>query len=260
MIEPCSYAALTVPSRARQDNRHRVLERLRAELARLEGTAQSEVAGVVPLGLPGLDGALPGGGLARGCLHEICGAPDQAAAAGFAAALLGRLATEAPVVWIGPRHDLFAPGLAEIGLAPENLIVVRAREREARLWALEEVLRSSGVGAGLAEIGRLGLTESRRLQLAAESAGVTGFLLRAPGALATPCAAVTRWRIGPLGGAGPGANLGAPRWQVELVRARGGRPGSRAVEWRKGGWHEIPGAFALAAEPSDRPADPARTA
>ena len=29
------------------------------------------------LGLPGIDGALPGGGLARGCLHELCGAPAQ---------------------------------------------------------------------------------------------------------------------------------------------------------------------------------------
>lgn len=236
------------------------LERLRAELARLEGTARSADAGITPLGLPGIDRALPGGGLARGCLHELCGAPDQAAAAGFAAALLGRVADSAPVVWIGARPDLFAPGLVLLGLAPENLIVVRARDRKARLWALEEVLRSPGVAAGLAEIGRLSLTESRRLQLAAEATGTSGFLLRAPGALAAPSAAVTRWRIAPLGSAGQGPGLGAPRWRVELVRARGGRPGSWMVEWRKEGWHEIPGALVVAAESSDRPAAQAREA
>src|SRR5690606_21420952 len=115
---------------------------------------------------------------------------------GFATALLGRLMADGGhVVWIGPRDELFAPGLAELGLAPERLIVVRARARDARLWALEEALRSSEVAAALAEIDRLSLTESRRLQLAAEAKGVSALLLRPPGVGATPSVAATRWRI-----------------------------------------------------------------
>ena len=193
-----------------------MLERLRARLARLEAVGRSGGA-VLPLGLPGIDRALPGGGLARGCLHELCGAADQGAALGFAAALLGRLMADGGhVVWIGPRDELFAPGLAELGLAPERLIVVRARARAARLWALEEALRSPGLAAALAEVDRLSLTESRRLQLAAEAKGVSALLLRPPGAGATPSAAATRWLI--EAAAGARRHRRGARWR----RRRGG--------------------------------------
>src|ERR687897_2649220 len=186
------------------------LVRLRTALARLDRPAPHEGGAILPLGLPGIDRALPGGGLARGCLHELCGAPDQGAALGFAAVLLGRLMGDGGhVVWIGPRDELFGPGLAELGLAPERLILVRARARDARLWALEEALRSSGLAAALAEVDQLTLTQSRRLQLAAEAKGVTAFLLRplsacdAPGAApeaasAAATVSMTRWRITPL--------------------------------------------------------------
>ena len=110
-----------------QPARRAVLERLRARLARLEAVGRGGGA-VLPLGLPGIDRALP----------ELCGVPDHGAALGFATALLGRLMADGGhVVWIGPRDELFAPGLAELGLAPARLIVVWARARAARLWALE---------------------------------------------------------------------------------------------------------------------------
>ena len=244
-----------------------LLDQLRARLARLDHTDRIGGGPALSLDLEAIDRVLPGGGLPRGCLHELCGEPDRAAAAGFAAALLGRLSRDGHMVWIGPRDDLFAPGLSAQGLPPERLIVVRAGARDARLWALEEALRSPGLSAVLAEVDRLTLTQSRRLQLAAEAKGVTAFLLRPLSACdapsAAPSAAMTRWRISPLSAA---ANLEAaprawqpPRWQVELVRCRGGRTGAWAIAWREGGLHEITGALALAAEPGDRP-DRARSA
>jgi protein ImuA len=262
-----------------------VLERLRARLARLDAVGRGSGA-VLALGLPGIDRALPGGGLARGCLHELCGASERGAALGFAVALLGRLmAAGGHVVWIGLRDELFAPGLAELGLAPERLIMVRARAQGARLWALEEALRSPGLAAALAEVDRLSLTESRRLQLAAEAKGVSALLLRPPGAGATPSAAATRWLIeaapstastATSGVATPGvaipgvATLGAaggaerafgpPHWRVSLLRCRGGRTGSWQVAWRPEGWHEIADPLAVAAEPGDRSAAPPRPA
>jgi protein ImuA len=247
-----------------QPAKRAVVERLRARLARLEAVGRSG-GPVLPLGLPGIDRALPGGGLARGCLHELCGAPDQGAALGFAAVLLGRLMADGGhVVWIGPRDELFAPGLAELGVAPERLIVVRARVRDARLWALEEALRNTGLAAALAEVDQLTLTHSRRLQLAAEAKGVTALLLRPPGADATPSAATTRWGIeavpsemapseaAPRAAGRAGRAFGPPHWRVSLLRSRGGRPGSWQVAWRKEGWHEIADPLALAAEPGDR--------
>jgi protein ImuA len=251
----------------------------RARLARLDHGDRTDRP-ILPFGLAAVDRILPGGGLARGCLHELCGAPDRAVAAGFAAALLGRLAADGHALWIGPRDDLYAPGLSTLGLPPERLIVVRAGARDARLWALEEALRSPGLTAVLAEVDRLTLTQSRRLQLAAEAKGVTAFLLRplsacdAPSAamgatpsaapIAAPTAAMTRWRITslPAEAATDDASSRAwrpPRWRVELVRCRGGRTGAWAIAWREGGFHEITGALALAAEPGDRP-DQARTA
>jgi protein ImuA len=254
-----------------------VLERLRARLARLDAVGRSGGA-VLALGLPGIDRALPGGGLARGCLHELCGALDRGAALGFAAALLGRLmAAGDHVVWIGPRDELFAPGLAELGLAPERLIMVRARAQGARLWALEEALRSPGLAAALAEVDRLSLTESRRLQLAAEAKGVSALLLRPPGAGGAPSAAATRWLIeaapstamsntaisstatsgaATLGAGGAGRAFGPPHWRVSLLRCRGGRTGSWRVAWRPEGWHEIADPLPVAAEPGDRSAAP----
>ena len=243
-----------------------VLERLRARLGRLEAVGRSGGA-VLPLGLSAIDRALSGG-LACGCLHELCGAADQGAALGFAAALLGRLMADGGhVVWIGPRDELFASGFAELGLAPERLIVVRARARDARLWALEEALRSPGLAAALAEVDRLTLTESRRLQLAAEAKGVSALLLRPPGAAASPSAAATRWRIeaapsevAPRAAGGAGRALGPPHWRVSLLRCRRGRTGNWQVAWRKEGWHESADPLAVAAEPGDRSTAPLRPA
>ena len=243
-----------------QTAKQALLDRLRTRLARLDHGDRADRP-ILPFGLAAVDRVLPGGGLARGCLHELCGAPDRAAAAGFAAALLGRLAADGHALWIGPQGDLYAPGLVAQGLPPERLIVVRAGPRDIRLWALEEALRSPGLTAVLAEVDRLTLTQSRRLQLAAEAKGVTAFLLRPLAACeaptAAPSAAMTRWRITPLPAAATAdASPRAwerPRWRVELVRCRGGRTGAWAIAWREGGFHEITGALAVAAEPGDRP-------
>ena len=249
-----------VNPQGRADRRLR-LEQLRVELARLDRSDRAGLGPVLPFGLAAIDRILPGGGLARGALHELCGAPEHGAAAGFAATLLGRLAAGGHVVWIGPRDELFAPGLKELGVEPARLIVVRAHPHDVRLWALEEALRSPGPAAALAEIDRLTLSQSRRLQLAAEAKGVTALLLRPTGAAATPSAAFTRWRVEALPSAGEVRQApGPPRWQLELIRARGGQSGAWQIEWREGGWHEIAGALALAAEPSDRAADRAREA
>jgi protein ImuA len=246
-----------VSARSHPTAKRALLDQLRARLARLDHSERTGGPNL-PLGLTGVDRALPGGGLPRGCLHELCGEPDRAAAAGFAAALLGRLSRDGHTVWIGPRDDLFAPGLSAQGLPPGRLIVVRAGPRDARLWALEEALRSPGLAAVLAEVDRLTLTQSRRLQLAAEAKGVTAFLLRPLTACETPSAAVTRWRITALPDASASRDAspllwGPPRWQVELFRCRSGRTGAWAVAWREGGFHEVTGALALAAEPGDRP-------
>ena len=76
------------------------------------------------------------------------------------------------------------------------------------------------------------LTAGRRLQLAAERGGTTGFLLQPGPAVGAATAAVTRWRVGSLPSVAPAwPGLGRPRWSLTLDRCRQGLPRSWIVEW-----------------------------
>jgi protein ImuA len=205
------------------------LDALKATLRRIEGSARRE-AGVWPIGLPGLEAALPGGGLARGALHEIVAASgDEVAAEGFAATLLAGLAGNGLVLWCVEEGGLYGPGLARLGLSPRQVIVVRASRPADLLWAMEEGLRTPGLVAVLGEPRQLDLTASRRLQLAAEGSGVTGLVLsRAASAGAT--VAVTRWQVASAPSGPPlhedrrDFGMARARWMVELTRCRGATP------------------------------------
>ena len=218
-----------------------LLAELRQRVERLDGGGARRA---VALGAAGLDAHLPGGGLARGCLHEVAGAApgDDGAAVGFAALLLARLAeTGGRVLWLTRRRDLYPPGLAALGLPPEPLLLAKVRRDEEALWAMEEALRCPRLAAVLGEVNEADLVASRRLQLAAERQGVTGLLLRLPAPRPDVSAAVTRWRIAALASgedALPGP--GAPRWRAELMRCRGGQPGVWRLEWREGRLTELP--------------------
>nr|WP_295830169.1 hypothetical protein [uncultured Azospirillum sp.] len=246
-----------------------VLADLRARIRRIEG-AGGEGGRILPFGIDPVDSHLPDGGLPLGCLHAVA-AEDPGAGTGFAAALLACLATpRTPALWILRGRDLYAPGLAAYGLTSDRLVAVRAVRPVDALWAMEEALRCSALSAVLGELEGLDLTASRRLQLAAESSGVTGFLLDvsaglgasggrnrlAEGRLAEGrrseglSAAVTRWRLDAapsLDGeedaaprpAGSPPGLGKPRWSVALERCRGGRPGHWTLAWDGEGWRDV---------------------
>ncbi|MFN8924097.1 MAG: ImuA family protein [Rhodospirillales bacterium] len=225
----------TRPAAGESDRAAR-LAALREEVRRLEGVGGTDVA-TVPLGCPPVDGALPDGGLTRGALHEIAG--DAGAATGFAVWLAVRLAaagagSHRPVVWVARRPDLYAPGLAALGLDPARLLVVAARRADEVLWTMEEALGCRGLGAVVGEGASPDMTASRRLQLAAEGSGVPALTL-APGekALRTS-AAVTRWTVHPAPGPAEEPGLGPLRWRLSLLRCRGGRPGAWTVDLRDG--------------------------
>jgi protein ImuA len=218
-----------------------VLAALRARVARLESVGRApQEGGTIPVcdGLP-----LPGGGLARAAVHEVLAMAPGCGAA-FSAVLLAR--TGGTVLWIAAGKDellAWPPGLAHCGLAPANLILVRAERWPDALWAMEEALRCPAVTGALLALAwepnpsagdsQPDLTATRRLQLAAEAGGALGLLLRPDTAHPAHTAAATRWRVGSLHATGAGRGLDDPRWQLELLRARGGRPGGPwAVTWR----------------------------
>src|ERR1700749_3228244 len=106
---------------------HAAVQALRTRLQFLDGAVRRRRA-VLPFGVPEVDGRLPDGGLALGALHEVAGggngAANGAAAALFAAGIAAR--TRGRVLWCITRPDLFAPALAQAGLAPDRVLYVEA--------------------------------------------------------------------------------------------------------------------------------------
>jgi protein ImuA len=239
------------------------LDDLRARIVRLARAPARRRVPVLRFDLPAIDQHLPEGGLPAAALHEVTGTgldTEHAAAASlFAAGLLTR--RRGPVLWALTRDDLFAPALASAGLHPDRLILVEAGKQV--LSVMEEGLRHAGLAGVVGELyGKLSLTASRRLQLAAEASGVTAIVLRRARrhddpALAEPNAATTRWRITALPSAPPlphapeVAGLGRACWRLTLLRCRGSEPATWIVEAC-----DATGHLALAAAFPDRSAAP----
>lgn len=233
--------------------KRRALEALREEIRRIEiaGEAGAEC---LSLGIPEIDGALPGGGLRAGCVHEIGG--DEAAT-GFCAVLLARAGrAPGPLLWLARGDDLYLPGLVRYGIEPGRLLVASGLRRRAdMLWAMEEALRCRALRGVVAEVDTLDRAASRRLMLTAEGSGVPGLVLwseagKGGTGRARVHTADSRWRVTAVPGAG------MARWRAEVLHCRGGRPGCWVVGWDDDGWRVQP--FAGPAPSSGFPSRPAR--
>jgi protein ImuA len=120
---------------------------------------------------------------------------------------------------------------------PNRVIYVEAGDEKAVLICFEQGLRHGGRGAVVAEVARLSMTASRRLQLAAEGSGTIGIAIRRwrrPAEAADfgqPTASVTRWRVSALPSTPlPVPGVGRPRWQLELIQSRAGESANFEVE------------------------------
>jgi len=146
-----------------------------------------------------------------------------------------------PCVWVSTSRKLFPISLSAFNVEPDRIIFMDARSEKEVLWITEEALRCEGLVAVISELPSLSLVESRRLQLAVEQSGVTGFIFRkAPSKMASNVASV-RWQVSPL----PSGNeegmpgLGFPRWQVELLKVRSGSTGRWMLEWAGDRFQEV---------------------
>jgi hypothetical protein len=139
--------------------------------------------GTVSTGYRALDARLPGGGWPLATLVELL---VPAAGVGEVRLLLPALrsltaaGTEPRwVAWLAPPHLPYAPALADAGLDPARMLVIRPRAGVDRLWAMEQALRSGACTAVLGWAGVASDTMLRRLKLAAEEGRTPAFLLRA---------------------------------------------------------------------------------
>lgn len=246
-----------------------MLEELRQRLQALQKTAGIDGdPGVLPLGLPAVDGVL-GGGLLRGALHEVAASSEAhlAAATGFTlglAAMRGKAREKArALVWIVEDMALtesgapYGSGLDAFGLLPERLLSVAVAHRRDLMSAMEEALRCRAVGAVIGEVrhGALDAVAVRRLSLAAAESGALAFLLRsAPQRDASTAA--TRWIVG----AAPSSphrrfEFGPSRFAAQLIRNRRGPTVSWIFEWSDDDecFVRTTPALPVATAPADRP-------
>jgi protein ImuA len=210
--------------------REHVIADLRDRIACLEG-GRAKQSACLPFGVAEIDQVLPGGGLARGALHEFAGGGagtvDGAAAALFVAGIAAR--TKGKIVWCLTRPDLFFPALAQAGLDPNRVIFVEGDREEDVLASMEEALSYGGLGAVVGELVRLPMVASRRLQLAAEKKASLALVVRRwrrqteANDFGQPTASTTRWRVSVLPSrALPVPGVGRATWLLELMRSRAG--------------------------------------
>ena len=167
-------------------------------------------------GIGDIDAYLGPAGLNASAVHEIKPATTGAGAAiasmGFALRLASRRLQQVTathpdgprprILWCVTRNnahetgELYAPGLAALGLDPACFLIVETARTSEALWAMEEGLKCAGLALVIGQPGAIDLTPARRLSLAAEHASTPCLLLtpqQAPSAAAT----ATRWRIHP---------------------------------------------------------------
>jgi protein ImuA len=191
----------------------------------------------ISTGLREIEKAFPDQTFPLGAVHEFISNARQDAAAtnGFMAGLLGKLVGKGTSIWVSNKRTLFPAALSCFGIAPERMIFVDLRRQKDVLWAVEEALRCNAVAAVVGELGELSFTESRRLQLAVEQSRVTGFIHRYSPRSDNVTACVTRWRIKPLPSSSNGIpGVGFPRWNIQLLKVRNGKPGNWDAEWAAG--------------------------
>jgi len=225
------------------------LASLRGQIERIETSDAAHHRDRVALGHPEADSALQGG-LARAAIHEVfCEGRQGTAATGFITGLASRMTARRPLLWV--RQDfsdveagaLSMSGLAELGLDPRRVVMVRAADVETALRTSADALACDALGAVVLELWgetkQFDLVASRKLTLAAQASGVTGLLLRMA-AQPLPSTAETRWMLraahSPPGAASMPAALwsawGAPRFDAELLRNRQGPVGRWIMEWK----------------------------
>jgi protein ImuA len=209
------------PARQVLSPKNVVLSDLREKVEALEGSPR-RYARTIPVS-NGIDGALPGHGLPLGCIHEIKGNP--ACVIAFAGLLSARIPRQGAIFYIEPARSLYPLGLLPYGVPLDRWVHIQARRQKDLVWTVLEALRCPQVNAVLTVLPSADLTFSRRLQLAAESSGATGFIF------GNAASAITRWRVSPVKNS---------IWSLDLLYCRGGRPGTWQVAWRNGVLENLP--------------------
>ncbi len=153
-------------------------------------------------------------------------------------------------LWISSSRTLFPPALKSFGIDPDRFIFIDLKKERDVIWAMDEALKCGALTSVIGEIQKISFTESRRLQLAVEQSQVTGFILRNNSRNMNTTACVSRWKITPLPSEQvdelPG--IGFPKWKVELLKIRNGKPAAWDIQWMNGKFMPVYKLFSIPQE------------
>jgi protein ImuA len=212
-----------------------VIEELQRQILKLQGNHLSSDQ-EQSLGLGPIEHAFPGKVFPRAAIHELISVNPESAAStnGFLSVMLSSLMQQTgSCLWISTRRTIFPPALKTFGIEPDRILFIDVNNVKDALWAMEESLKCNAINAVVGEFTALTFDESRRLQLAVEQSKVTGFIHRFKPKVENTVACVSRWKITPLFSELPDElpGMGFPRWNIELLKVRNGKPASWQVKW-----------------------------
>jgi protein ImuA len=210
------------PVMATSTSRSEIVRALAERIQEIESTLHRQEQRALSLGIPALESLLPQKRLPGGSLMELLSAAEGTGAWTLALVMAKRACEQGKALIVADSQRCFyPPAAARLGIDLDRLIVLRPTKPRDLYAGVEQSLRCAAVGAVVAWFDRLPSVDGRRLQLAAETGGGIGFFLRSRAALRAPSFAALRLLITP---AKPAAGL--RRVVIEVVRCRGGKPGS----------------------------------
>lgn len=218
----------------------KIAKQLQAKINAMQGLGKISQE-PVNSGLAHFAAAFPGNTFPTGAIHEFISyePADAASTNGFITAVTGKLIKEGGLcLWVAGDRKLFPYGLKHFGLEPDRMIFINAPRPKEALWIIEEALKCEALTAVIAEIKELGFTDSRRLQLAVERSGVTGFIHRYCPKSENAVACTTRWKVSTLPGYVEGnlPGVGHSTWDIQLQKVRNGKPYAWQMSWLDNGF------------------------
>ena len=167
-----------------------IVRQLRDKLERYEQRRSRQAGWIrqfIPTGLAPLDNALPQGGLPCGAVTEILSDGFGVGAMSLAMRIAGQCISttrhsepsdDRKIVLVDTLKDVYPPAICEHGIPLERFVIVRPKSHREAVWAVDQALRCPAVAVVISPLARLDERWSRRLQLAAESGGGLGLVLK----------------------------------------------------------------------------------
>ncbi|RMF36806.1 MAG: hypothetical protein D6753_18790 [Planctomycetota bacterium] len=219
-------------SAASMEAQRRLIHQLAREVRHLETAGRRQAGRVVSSGCPAMDRLLASHGYEPGSVVEYlrsgraCGATYFA----LAAAASAQAARDGYLVIVDRWRRLYPPQLLAHKIDLQRTIWVYPDSDRDAVWALDQALRTAAVSAVVAEVDGLDSRAARRLQLAAETGGGLGLLVRPAEVRRHPSWSEVQWLIrpDPTARGAVGMHRGR-RLRAHLLRNRGGRSGAVAT-------------------------------